>query len=206
MTSWWQRLIGSQNRSEPEERSVADAERAALPNSLSCGSPSPSRSEVPPAFRDVLAGFQIVSALDCSVCLKCSALDGRRFRADSGPRPPFHKGCRCVAIPIARSWRELGIDVDEWPVGERASPAGPVPANWHHLRWLLTTQPRWRIEQCLGHSHSALLLRGEIDPEDFRAAVLTPRYRVRTIHEMIELFPQAAERAGLRGILLPPQS
>jgi len=46
-------------------------------------------------------------------CLRCASLDGQVFELGRGPNIPLHARCRCVAIPVTKTWRELGIDRDE---------------------------------------------------------------------------------------------
>lgn len=46
-------------------------------------------------------------------CLRCASLDGQVFQLSNGPNIPLHARCRCVAIPVTKTWRELGIDRDE---------------------------------------------------------------------------------------------
>lgn len=46
-------------------------------------------------------------------CMSCASLDGRVFDLGKGPSIPLHPRCRCVAIPVTKTWRELGIDRDE---------------------------------------------------------------------------------------------
>ena len=46
-------------------------------------------------------------------CLRCSCLDQRQFKMGEGPPIPLHPRCRCVALPVMKSWRELGLDRDE---------------------------------------------------------------------------------------------
>jgi hypothetical protein len=46
-------------------------------------------------------------------CTRCAALDGRQFKLNEGPSIPLHPRCRCVAIPVTKTWRDLGIDRDE---------------------------------------------------------------------------------------------
>lgn len=46
-------------------------------------------------------------------CLRCAALDGKKFKLGAGPPIPLHPRCRCAAIPVLVSWRSLGIDLDE---------------------------------------------------------------------------------------------
>lgn len=46
-------------------------------------------------------------------CLRCSALDQKIFPMGKGPSIPLHPRCRCVALPVMKTWRELGLDRDE---------------------------------------------------------------------------------------------
>ena len=46
-------------------------------------------------------------------CLCCAALDGQEFAMDEGPIIPLHVRCRCCRIYLTKTWRELGVDIDE---------------------------------------------------------------------------------------------
>ena len=46
-------------------------------------------------------------------CIVCAARDGREYPLRGGPSIPAHPRCRCVAISLLKSWRELGLDRDE---------------------------------------------------------------------------------------------
>jgi len=47
-------------------------------------------------------------------CPRCAALDGEQYKSTkSAPSCPLHPRCRCMLLPITKTWRELGIDVDE---------------------------------------------------------------------------------------------
>ncbi len=77
---------------------------------------------------DIIKGFQRVETLDGDTCLVCGADDGHVYKHGE-PRPalPAHFSCRGVYIPVLKSFRELGIDMDEVPPGTRASMDGQVP-------------------------------------------------------------------------------
>ena len=64
---------------------------------------------------NILQGWMWSSAKSSRSCPACLAMDGQVFDLDT-PGPEGHPSCRCTAIPVAKSWRELGFDVDE-PVG-----------------------------------------------------------------------------------------
>lgn len=46
-------------------------------------------------------------------CIRCQALDGKIFPMNQGPSIPAHSRCRCTALPVLKTWRELGLDRDE---------------------------------------------------------------------------------------------
>lgn len=144
----------------------------------------------------VVAGYQISATLDLSTCLKCASLDGRVFPRRTGPRPPFHRDCRCSAVPVAKSWEDLGIDLPSIPPGQRASMYGPVPGEWRYFDWLAKRYDS-EIERVLGKKLSAVFLRGGLTPAQFAGALLTPRHRLRTITELRAEIPEAFRRAGL---------
>ena len=64
---------------------------------------------------NILQGWMWSSAKSSRSCPACLAMDGQVFDLDT-PGPEGHPSCRCTAIPVPKSWRELGFDVDE-PVG-----------------------------------------------------------------------------------------
>ena len=47
-------------------------------------------------------------------CLRCASLDNSIYNLREGPPIPLHPRCRCVKIPITVTFRELGIDIDEF--------------------------------------------------------------------------------------------
>lgn len=104
--------------------------------------------------QNIVKGVQWVSTLDGRTTLICMSLDGKVDYFDgskmelNGKRPPAHWGCRSATCPITRSWRELGIDLDEAPPGTRASMNGEVSAT--------ETYPAWLKEQLADFQRDAL--------------------------------------------------
>lgn len=72
------------------------------------------------ANREVVKGVRWSAVMEIGTrpgrgtCLRCAALDGQEFKWGE-PRPPcpMHARCRCVLVPWMRTWRELGLDVEE---------------------------------------------------------------------------------------------
>jgi SPP1 gp7 family putative phage head morphogenesis protein len=85
---------------------------------------------------DIIKGVQWVSTLDARTTPVCQSRDGKVYPLDSGPRPPAHFRCRSVTVALTKSWRELGIDIDEAPPGTRASMDGQVPDAETYQTWL----------------------------------------------------------------------
>lgn len=76
-----------------------------------------------------------------------------------GPVPPLHFNCRCVRIPVVKSWRDLGFDIDEVPEGTRASMDGQVPETQTYGAWL-KTQPASVQDEALGPKRAELFRGG----------------------------------------------
>lgn len=94
--------------------------------------------------------FEVWNAtLDTRVCPQCAELDGERFELGKGPRPPIHFRDRCVRVPVLKSWRELGFDIDELPPSTRASMDGQVPEDTTFSAWL-KKQSASRQDEVLG--------------------------------------------------------
>jgi SPP1 gp7 family putative phage head morphogenesis protein len=85
---------------------------------------------------DLVKGVKWVSTLDSRTSPVCQARDGTIYPVDSGPRPPAHHNCRSSTTPVLKSWKELGIPLDELPTGTRASMDGQVPADTTYNQWL----------------------------------------------------------------------
>lgn len=118
------------------------------------------------ANSDVIAKEQWVSTLDTRTCKHCMALDGQTFEIGKGPKRPAHIGCRCVRVPVTKSWRELGFDIDELPPSTRASMNGQVSATETYETWL-RKQSASVQDEALGPTRGALFRNGGLTVDRF---------------------------------------
>lgn len=83
---------------------------------------------------DVIAGYVWNSALDSRTCAQCAPRDGKEWTVDHKPIghsipwavPALHISCRCSLYPRTKTFRELGIDIDEVDDSARSSMDGVV--------------------------------------------------------------------------------
>lgn len=82
------------------------------------------------ANADVLTGWIWTAALNSRTCPACFGMHGTEHQL-SEPGPLGHQNCRCARTPKAKSWRDLGIDLDEpadvLPEAEQVFRALPLP-------------------------------------------------------------------------------
>ena len=120
---------------------------------------------------DVMSGKEWSSALDRKTCPTCGALDGKRWTTDGKPIkhsmvyqiPPKHFRCRCSMIPVLKTWKELGINMDELSDNTRASMEGQVNdktfADW--LKRKNESDPTF-ADRTLGKGRAELWRNGKI--------------------------------------------
>ena len=66
------------------------------------------------ANEGLLKGYKRVETLDNRCCLICALADGAEYALNEPrPRLPAHARCRGLWVPVAKSWRDFGIDVDD---------------------------------------------------------------------------------------------
>lgn len=121
-----------------------------------------------------IAGVRWLSTLDSRVCTRCAALDGSAWDLDGQPLkdtsvsfilPPAHVSCRCVASPIPKTFRDLGLNIDEPKAGTRASSEGQIAATTT-FEDFLKRQPASFVERTLGKRRAEMFLKGKITLRD----------------------------------------
>ncbi|MCB2186268.1 MAG: minor capsid protein [Deltaproteobacteria bacterium] len=150
------------------------------------------REKVWDANSDLISGLQWVSTLDKRTSPMCIARDGHEYgMEDHNPLdggPPWgagpgslHPGCRSTSVPIIKSWRELGFDLDELPEGTRASMDGQVPESMTYSKWLEGKDAATQ-DEILGKGKGKLFREGKISTGD----LLDNRGRPLTLKELRE--------------------
>lgn len=74
--------------------------------------------------------------------------------------------CRSAYTPVLKSFRELGIDIDEAPSGTRASMNGQVPSDTTYGQWL-KGQPVSVQNDALGVTKATLFRKGDLPLDRF---------------------------------------
>jgi SPP1 gp7 family putative phage head morphogenesis protein len=114
---------------------------------------------------DLVKSVQWVATLDARTCEECMGYDGQTFKVDDGPRPPAHANCRCTTVPVLKSWREMGVDLDEFE-GARASLDGQVADTVTYGTWL-KGQPMAVVREALGATRARLFMDGGLTVDRF---------------------------------------
>jgi SPP1 gp7 family putative phage head morphogenesis protein len=143
------------------------------------------------ANADLIGSWRFVATLDAKTSVGCASLDGKTFPIGQGPQPPRHYNCRSSSVPITRSWRELGFDIDELPPGTRASMDGQVPGEMTYNDWL-KGQPAEVQDEVLGKTKAALFRDGDLPLDRF-----VDDGRAMTLDELRHKETEAFARAGL---------
>lgn len=119
---------------------------------------------------ELIKGEKVVATLDTRTCPICSGYEletaTKPWKPGEGPRPPFHPRCRCTMVAVVKSWKELGIDLNEAPEGTRASMDGQVPQSMTYNDWL-RTQDREIVEEALGKTRAKLYMDGDLSVTSF---------------------------------------
>lgn len=130
------------------------------------------------ANADLVKAVKWSSTLDDRTTHICAIRDGKLYTADDKRRPIDHKVpwgegpgrihfcCRSAQVPVLKSWRDLGLDMDDMPAGTLASMDGQVPADQTYGQWL-AKQSLQRQEDVLGVERARLLRDGKLSFDKF---------------------------------------
>lgn len=148
------------------------------------------RDEVYNENDDIIKAYQWIATLDSRTRIEHAIRNNLtwRFRDKKpiGHNLPFRQtpdgvNCRCVLIPVLKSWKELGIDdLEEIPIGTRSSMDGQVSKDLSFTDWLKSKDDDF-VEKYLGKKRADLFLDGKITLSD-----LVSKGRVLTLKELQE--------------------
>lgn len=88
------------------------------------------------ANSNVIKGWQFLATFDSRTTVTCAGLSGQVFPLGEGPMPPRHINCRSHSLPVTKSYREMDLDKDDLPVGDRSSMDGQVAGDMTFSDWL----------------------------------------------------------------------
>ncbi len=114
---------------------------------------------------NAVKGWSFLAVLDLRTSTTCAGLSGQVFPIGEGPLPPRHLNCRSAAIPITKSYRELGLDKDDLPAGDRASMDGQVPGDLTFSDWLKKKGPSAQ-DKILGPTRAQWFRDGKLSLSD----------------------------------------
>ena len=141
---------------------------------------------------EIIDEIEIVATLDNRTSSTCRAMDGRRYKIDEGPRPPFHLRCRTTTAPvISDKWAGKGKDIST-----RASMSGQVPSGMKYYDWLMTQSPDFQ-DEVLGPTRGKLLRDGGLTAQQFANMQLDRSFQQITLKRMRELHPEVFRKADL---------
>ena len=152
------------------------------------------RMEFMEANNEVIKGWEWNSTLDGRVRKEHADRDGATWNLDKeginakGKKYPFRYtpygwNCRCQLNPILKSWKELGIDEEEVPVGTRSSLDGYVSQDMTFDKWLKTKSSEFQKEY-LGAGRYELYSKGKITLSD----LINQKGRYLSIKELKEKY------------------
>lgn len=166
------RVIGSNRKDGTVTPSILDASRTwanMMVRSAVNAVSTQARMETFRQNADVLKGVQFVATLDSRTTDICISMDGLMWDLEGNPighdkqfsPPPLHFGCRSALSPVTKSFRELGLDIDEVPPSTRASMDGQIPEALGFDGWLKTKDPEF-VNGLLGEQRAKLWRNGKI--------------------------------------------
>lgn len=166
------RIVG--NAEVPGEMDITRRHAAALVQTSVQAVANDGRRKTFEANADVLAGIRQVSTLDSHTSVVCIAYSGAKWNMKYEPiggSPPYNGGtprhfvCRSIEVPMTKTFRELGLDIDEAPVTTRASDEGQIDAKTTFDAFLKRKGKAYQ-DDILGEGRAELWRKGKITLRD----------------------------------------
>ena len=133
------------------------------------------------ANHDIIKGYKRIEVLDTRICMACALADGAVYGVDEERPPlPAHPGCRGMWLPVVKTWRELGLDLDDtrehvrqWAIREPGSigAGGRKLENFgktteNYSGWWRSLSPEDRDRTPIGPARRKLLESGAVQWDD----------------------------------------
>lgn len=167
------RIVG--RNGEPGIMDVVRRNARALVHSSVMSAANRARLETFRKNARVIKGVRWMATLDGHTCHRCMALDGQSWNLDGeklpGTKvnfmaPPIHFGDRCILSPIPKTFRDIGLNIDEsTDTGQRASSLGPVSGKTTFDDFLARQSDPF-VDGVLGKERAALYRAGKISVRD----------------------------------------
>lgn len=152
------------------------------------------RMEFMQANEEVIKGYEWLATLDSRTRLEHAARDGavwdtnKKGLNDKGKKYPFKYtpdgwNCRCQLSPVLKTWREMGFDEDELPIGTRSSLDGYVSKDLKFDKWIEGKSEKFK-EEYLGKGRYNLYKDGKITFSD----LVNQKGRTLTLKELKEKY------------------
>ena len=125
---------------------------------------------------DLIECLVWLSTLDSHTCLLCAMRDLQEYTLDgqepinhthewAGGPGAIHFSCRCVLSTRTKSFKDLGIELDEPGESTRPSDGGPVSSKMNFKDFLASKDKAWRAEY-LGPGRAEMYEAGKITLND----------------------------------------
>lgn len=161
------------------------------------------RESVFSANDDLIKAVVWHSTLDMRTSPGCQIRDNKHYHPTThkpighsipwmGGPGRLHWRCRSASYPITKSWKELGLPMEDLDEGTRASMDGQVPSDMDYSAWLKRQTPA-RQDEVVGPARGKLMRDGKM-PFD---AMYTNRGELLTLEQLRERNAAAFKRAGL---------
>ena len=155
------------------------------------------------ANSDIIKAVKWSATLDNRTSPQCRIRDGLLYTPEDhkpmGHKVPWgagpgrlHWNCRSAQVPVTKSWRELGVNMDDVPEGTRSSMDGQVPRSMTYLQWL-QGQSAQRQDEVLGPVRGGLFRQGNLPLAD----MYTDNGRWLTLDQLRQRDADAFRRAGV---------
>lgn len=144
------------------------------------------------ANSDIVSEERYTATLDARTTEICASRDGKIYPVGKGPAIPAHINCRSLYVPVLKSWKELGLNIDEMPASTRASLDGQVPGETSYQGWLMK-QSIDRQNEVLGVTKAQLFRDGGLTLDRF----VNNKGHVYTLEQLRQRDSAAFTKAGL---------